>query len=230
MQNTHTRPQRQASRRRPHTRRKPIPSRRMGWRPIAVLVFLGFIFVAVAWAALSLVFAPAGNTNAARFDTLIVLGAPADSDGNPRPVMLSRVNEAVKEYDRGIAPRMIFTGGTDGDRYPQAVVMARAAAAQGVPASAIFVEANSNDTIHNACYSARIMKDHGWRSAEVITSPAHTRRAGIIFSHSPIDWRMHAAPSIQPQSAVDVNIDRAYEVLKAVRYHLYGEWAEPCTP
>jgi uncharacterized SAM-binding protein YcdF (DUF218 family) len=202
----------------------------MGWRPIAILVSLGVIFVTFAWAALSLVFAPSGNTNAARFDALIVLGAPADPDGNPRPVMLSRVNEAVKEYDRGIAPRMIFTGGTDGRRYPEAVVMARAAAARGVPASAIIVEANSNDTIYNACYSVRIMKDHGWRSAEVITSPGHTRRAGIVFSHSPIDWRMHAAPPIEPLSATDVNIARALEVLKAVHYHLYGEWAEPCTP
>jgi uncharacterized SAM-binding protein YcdF (DUF218 family) len=202
----------------------------MGWRPIAVLVSLGIIIVTFAWAALSLVFAPAGNTAAARFDTLIVLGAPADPDGNPRPVMLSRVTEAVLEYDRGIAPRMIFTGGTDGRLYPEAVVMARVAAARGVPASAIFVEPNSNDTIHNACYSTRIMKDHGWRSAEVITSSYHTRRAGVIFSHLPIEWRMHAAPPIQPRSTIDVNIARALEVLKAVRYHLYGAWAEPCAP
>jgi uncharacterized SAM-binding protein YcdF (DUF218 family) len=193
-------------------------------------VLFGLIFVSFAWAALSLVFAPKGNTTAARFDTLIVLGVPADADGNPTPVMLSRVSEAVREYDRGIAPRMIFSGGTDGRLYPEAVVMARAAAAQGVPASALFIEANSNDTIHNACYSTRIMKDHGWRSAEVITSPTHTRRAGIIFSHSAIEWRMHVAPPIQPQSVSDVNIARAYEVLKAVRYHLYGEWAEPCSP
>jgi uncharacterized SAM-binding protein YcdF (DUF218 family) len=202
----------------------------MGWRPITVLVFLTLAFIAFAWAALSLVFAPAGNTSAARFDTLIVLGAPADPDGNPQPVMLSRVNEAVKEYDRGVAAHMIFTGGLDGRRFPEAEVMARAAAAQGVPASAIFVEASSNDTIHNACYAARIMKAHGWRSAEIITSPAHTRRAGIVFSHSSIDWRMHAAPPIEPPSAVGLNFTRALEVLKAVRYHLYGEWAESCTP
>jgi uncharacterized SAM-binding protein YcdF (DUF218 family) len=202
----------------------------MGWRAIAVLVFLGFVSVIFAWAVISLVFAPTGNTNAARFDTLIVLGAPADPDGNPMPVMLSRVDEAVREYERGIAPRMILSGGLDGGRYAQAAIMARAVAAQGVPASAIFVEANSNDTIHNACYSARIMKDHGWRSAEIITSPTHMRRAGIIFSHSTINWHMHAAAPIQAQTATDRNFARTLEVFKAVRYLLYGDWAEPCSP
>jgi uncharacterized SAM-binding protein YcdF (DUF218 family) len=211
-------------------RRKQIRRRRMGWRPIAILVFLCLVLGNFAWAALSLVFAPAGNINATRFDTLIVLGAPADPDGNPKPTMLSRVDEAVKEYDRGIAPRMIFSGGLDGRRYPEAVVMARVAAARGVPASAIFVEADSNDTIHNACYSARIMKAHGWRSAEVITSRVHMRRAGIVFSHTAIDWRMHAAPPIQPESPSEVILARTLETLKVVRYHLYGDWAESCTP
>lgn len=199
---------------------------------MAILLSLGLVAGIFAWAALSLVFAPTGNTAAARFDALIVLGSPADSDGNPKPVMLSRVTEAVREYGRGVAPRMIFTGGKDGRAYPEAVVMARVAQAQGVPPSAILVESDSNDTIHNACNTAHIMKIHGWRSAEIITSPIHTRRAGIVFSHSPtpIDWRMHAAPPIEPQSPTELNTARALEVLKAVRYHLYGSWAESCSP
>jgi uncharacterized SAM-binding protein YcdF (DUF218 family) len=226
----------QSPRRRAATRRRPVRRRRLGWRPTAILVSLGVVFVIVAWAGLSLAFAPTGNTAATRFDALIVLGSPADSDGNPKPVMLSRVTEAVREYGRGVAPRMIFTGGKDGRAYPEAVVMARVAQAQGVPQSAILVESDSNDTIHNACNTARIMKTHGWRSAEVITSPIHTRRAGIVFSHSPffshppVDWRMHAAPPIEPQSATDLNTSRALEVLKAVRYRLYGSWAESCSP
>lgn len=201
----------------------------MGWRSITILLFIGFIVVTFAWAALSLAFAPAGNTAATRFDTIIVLGSPADSDGNPKPVMLSRVTEAVKEYDRGVAPRILFTGGLDGRKFAEATVMARVAQAQGVPASAIIVEADSNDTIHNACYTARIMKTHGWRSAEIITSPVHMHRAGIVFSHSHIDWRLHAAPPIQPQSSIDENTAAALEVLKVVRYLLYGRWAESCS-
>jgi uncharacterized SAM-binding protein YcdF (DUF218 family) len=179
---------------------------------------------------LALVFAPTGNTTANRFDTLIVLGVPADSDGNPRPTMQSRVNEAVREYERGAAPRMILTGGLDGRQFREAVVMARAAQAQGVPASAIFVESEANDTIQNACYSGRIMKAHGWRSAEIIANSGQLPRAGMIFSRLPIEWRAHSAPLIEAQSTVDVVYGEALEILKTARYVLYANRTESCSP
>ena len=225
---------RQSPRRRPHTRRNPVRRRRLGWRPIAVLLLLGLVAVSFAWAALARAFAPTGNTAASRFDTLIVLGTPADSDGNPKPDMLARVTEGVREYERGVAPRIILTGGLDGRQYAEAVVMARVAQAQGVPASALFVEPAADDTIHNACYSARIMKAHGWRSAEVISGSAQQPRAGIIFSRLPpslsMDWRTHPAPPIEPQSNSGSIAAVALETLKTVRYLLYGNWAESCTP
>jgi len=186
--------------------------------------------VSFAWAVLARVFAPTGTTTANRFDALIVLGTPADSDGNPKPTMLSRVNEGVREYERGVAPRIIVTGGLDGGRFRQADVMARAAEAQGVPASAIFLEPEANDTIHNACYSARIMKAHGWRSAEVIANASQLPRAGIIFSHLSIDWRTHPAPLIEPRSAGLLAYDNALEILKTFRYLLYAHWTESCSP
>ncbi len=195
---------------------------------MSVLLLIGFLAVSFVWAALARAFAPTGNTAATRFDTLIVLGAPADRDGNPSPAILSSVSEAVREYERGVAPRMILTGGLDGRPYIQANVMARVAQAQGVPASSIFLEPQANDTIHNACYSARIMKAHGWRSAEVISGPGHLPRAGIIFSHMPIDWRVHPAPPFEPVATGVPG--SAIEILKAMRYLLYARWAEPCSP
>ena len=185
-----------------------------------------------AWALqlafLARVFAPSGNSAATRFDALIVLGTPADSDGNPTPAMLARVSEGVREYERGVAPRMILTGGLDGRPFVEANVMARVAQAQGVPASAIVLEPDANDTIHNACYAARIMKAHGWRSAEVVANSIQLPRAAIIFSRLSIDWHTHAAPPIEPQSTTNIVAASAMEVLKTVRYLFYGNWAESC--
>jgi hypothetical protein len=65
----------------------------------------------VAWAAIARSIAPTVNTTQNQFDVLIVLGSPADADGNPTPTELERVTEAVHEYERGVAPRMIITGG-----------------------------------------------------------------------------------------------------------------------
>jgi uncharacterized SAM-binding protein YcdF (DUF218 family) len=195
---------------------------------LAVVIFL-------AWAVLARVFAPKGNTSATHFDAIIVLGYPADDDGNPTPEQLSRVTEGVHEYERGIAPRLILTGGAAHNNIVEAESMARVARAQGVPQSAIVLEPHASSTIDNACFSARIMKQNGWRSAEVITSKYHLPRAGIIFNHLPhelaIDWRGHGAPAFgpDPEPAPGWAVTTS-EVTKTVRYLLYASWADSCSP
>jgi uncharacterized SAM-binding protein YcdF (DUF218 family) len=174
--------------------------------------------------------APDSNTSLTRFDAIIVLGSPADSDGNPTPSQLARVTEAVQEYQRGVAPRLILSGAAAHNQFVESRVMARAAEAQGIPSSAIFVEPQAMDTVQNACYSARIMKAHGWRSAEVVSSAAHLRRAGLIFSRLPIEWRTHAAPSLSPQSAAETSVTAVIETLKTVRYLVWTRQTERCEP
>jgi uncharacterized SAM-binding protein YcdF (DUF218 family) len=137
---------------------------------------------------------PLSNTSATQFDTLIVLGNPSKRDGTPGPVMRERVLEGVREYRAGVAPRIIMTGGAAHNGYVEAHVMASLAEAQGVPADAVLEESQAKDTIQNAYYSVRIMREHGWHSAEVISSDSHLPRASLIFAHFPIAWRMHAAP------------------------------------
>lgn len=182
----------------------------------------------IGWAALERHFAPVSNTDLDHFDAIVVLGSPADADGNPTPTQLARVTEAVHEYERGVAPRIIMTGGAKANRFVEAEVMARTAEAQGVPESAIFEEPNAHDTIHNACYAVRMMKQHGWTSAEVVSSPSHLPRAGIIFSRLPIEWRTHAAPSLEPQSESTLHAAAAIETAKTVRYLVWAQWRERC--
>ncbi|HEY1160192.1 MAG TPA: YdcF family protein [Terracidiphilus sp.] len=158
----------------------------------------------------------------------MVLGFPADSDGNPTPTQLARVTEAVHEYERGVAPRLILTGGAAGNRFVEARVMARTAEAQGIPESAILVEPEALNTIQNACYAVRIMKNHGWRSAEVVSSDYQLPRAGLIFSRLPLEWRTHIAPPLSLQSAAYVGPVTSVEVLKTVRYLVWARWADPC--
>jgi uncharacterized SAM-binding protein YcdF (DUF218 family) len=183
-----------------------------------------------AWAVLARSFAPVSNTNLQRFDAIIVLGTPADDDGNPTPEQLARVTEGVHEYERGTAPRLILTGGAAHNRFVEAQVMARAAQAQGIPESGIFVEPEANDTIQNACYAERIMKARGWRSAEVVSSAGHLPRAGIIFSRLPLQWRTHAAPPLEPESSAYSAAAVVVETLKTLRYLVYTSWVERCEP
>jgi len=187
------------------------------------------VAVLFVWALIARRIGPTANTNLEHFDAIVVLGSPADADGNPTPEQLGRVSEAVREYERGIAPRLLFTGGPAHNHYVEADVMASAAAAEGIPPSAIFVETRAKDTIQNSCFSERIMQAHGWHSAEIVTSAYHLPRAGLIFSHTPLNWRLHAAPPLRP-GASDSGIDSALEIVKTMRYLVYASWAERCEP
>ena len=188
----------------------------------ALLVALLF-----AWAVLARQLAPSGNTTRSRFDAIIVLGAPADADGNPTPTQLARVTEAVREYERGVAPRLILSGGAAHNRFVEAEVMARTAEAQGIPASAIVVEPEARDTIENACFAHRIMQARGWSSAEIISSASHLRRAGLIFNQLPLEWHTHAAPPLGPAPAGTATV---LEVVKTLRYLTWARQMERCQP
>jgi uncharacterized SAM-binding protein YcdF (DUF218 family) len=182
----------------------------------------------VAWAAIARVIAPKGNTAREQFDVLMVLGSPADADGNPTPTELARVTEAVNEYVRGVAPRMIITGGPAHNRFVEADVMARVAEAQGVPASAIVEERTARDTMGNTCDSLRIMRSHGWESAEVISSASHLPRTGLILSRLPLKWRTHAAPALEPDDAVTAAGATAVEIAKTARYLVWARYVDAC--
>jgi uncharacterized SAM-binding protein YcdF (DUF218 family) len=204
--------------------------KRTGWRIRAILAASVLILGLITWASLARRFAPTSNTKLEHFDAIVVLGYRADADGDPTPEALARVTEGVHEYERGIAPRLIITGGPVRNQFVEAEVMARTAAAQGIPPSAIFIEPHARDTIQNACYSERIMAAHGWRSAEVISSAYHLPRAGRIFNRLPLQWRTHAAPSLEPASTFDSAITEATETMSMIRYLTYAEWADRCEP
>jgi len=225
--------QRSVSARRPPQGRSGARARSTkGFPWIRVVVgVLTLLAVIVAWAAIARQIAPQSNTARSQFDAIVVLGTPADSDGNPTPEMLDRVTEGVHEYQRGVARRLIVTGAAAHNRFVEAEVMAQVAEAQGVPASEVFEEPRALDTIQNACYSAGILKKHGWHSVEVISSAAHLPRAAMIFERLAgmrrLEWRMHAAPAnLTPGAENDAAA--VVEVLKTARYLVWARWVEGC--
>jgi uncharacterized SAM-binding protein YcdF (DUF218 family) len=141
---------------------------------------------------------PTHNTSATHFDSLIVLGTPSNLDGTPSPEQRERVLEGVREYQAGVAPQIIMSGAAAHNSYVEAHTMALFAIRQGVPASAILEEPRARNTIQNIFYSAKLMHQHNWSSAEIISSPNHLPRAGLIVNALniaqpglSIDWRTH---------------------------------------
>jgi len=221
---------RNAPPRKSHRRFALPPRSRVGWRAKLALAAASVVLALLAWGVIARQLAPGGNTILTRFDAIIVLGTPADRDGNPTPELLQRVTEGVREYERGVAPRLILSGGASPNGFVQARVMAQTAHAQGIPETAIIVEPDAKDTIQNACFSARIMRAHGWRSAEVVSSASHLPRTGLIFSRLPVEWRTHAAPALSPSLPADSRTVTLIETLKTVRYLVWSRQFERCEP
>jgi uncharacterized SAM-binding protein YcdF (DUF218 family) len=103
-------------------------------------------------------------------------------DEKPRPadviIVISgapgRVEHGVSLFQQGYADKILFSGG--GARN-----MGRQAMSLGVPADHILLETRSYTTFTNAKYSLEVMQDQGLKSAILVTSSFHTRRASIIF-------------------------------------------------
>ena len=156
---------------------------------LMILVIAAIVGIAVVYRAI-----PSSDTNLRHFDTIIVLGTPANSDGTPSPEQRERTLEGVREFKAGVAPTLILTGGPAHNQYIEAHVMATLAIAQGIPPSAVIEEDHAQNTIQNIFYSQRIMTEHGWTSAEVVSSPSHLPRTALILEHFPLLWRTHPAP------------------------------------
>jgi uncharacterized SAM-binding protein YcdF (DUF218 family) len=173
---------------------------------------------------------PDHNTGHTRFDTIIVLGTPAKPDGTPSPEQRERTLEGVREYKAGVAPNLIFTGGPAHNHFVEAHVMAVLAAAEGVPPDAILEEGHAQNTVQNIFYSQRIMADHHWSSAEVISSPSHLPRAALILQHFPIDWRTHSA-QWPPEYPLWLRITHySVEVQYCAKLQIFGFPATPFLP
>ena len=140
---------------------------------------------------------PSANTKLTRFDTLIVLGTPCTAEGEPSSEQRERVLEGVREFRSGVAKHMIVTGGAAHNDFVEADCMKQLAVERGVPADAVIEEKQSQDTIQNIRLSKAIMDGHGWRSAEVVSSPSHLPRTALILEHykgaDALAWRTHAS-------------------------------------
>lgn len=172
---------------------------------------------------------PTSNTTATHFDTILVLGYPANPDGTPSPEERARVLEGIREYRAGVAPRLILTGGPAHNRFVEAHVMAQFALSQGVPASDLFEEPHAQNTIQNIFYSAQIMHAHNWSSADVVTSGYHLGRAALILTtfnrRQPalaFAWRTHPAPRAPEYFFLRQPILYSLEATRCLYYRLFG--------
>jgi len=111
-------------------------------------------------------------------DAIIVLGAAA-YDAKPSPVFEERIRHGIDLFHRGLAPKLIFTGGYGGAgaRFSESQVARRYALRQGVPEKAILIESISRNTHENLRQASTLMQNHNLHSAIIVSDPLHMARA-----------------------------------------------------
>lgn len=114
-------------------------------------------------------------------DVIIVLGA-AEYRGKPSPVLKARLDHALELYRRGLAPRLMTTGGPGGDPvFTESTVGRDYLLKHGVPAEAIIVEPEGASTVHSATAAAEIMHRMNLRSCLVVSDGYHIFRVKKIL-------------------------------------------------
>jgi uncharacterized SAM-binding protein YcdF (DUF218 family) len=93
----------------------------------------------------------------------------------------SRIEKAVELQRDGWAPYILFSGAAAEGSVSNALAMKRIAVKKGVPSEKIFIEEESRTTSENAELAAPIIKEKGFKSIILVTSPYHQRRTFELF-------------------------------------------------
>jgi uncharacterized SAM-binding protein YcdF (DUF218 family) len=158
--------------------------------------------VAALWlSSLALVMLAGAVPNEKRADAILVLGA-AQYNGRPSPVLRARLDHALDLYDRGLAPRLIFTGGIGtGDTLSEAEVSRRYAVRHGVADTLILLEREGVTSAQSVGAAAALMRAHNLETALVVSDSYHMLRLELLVRRSGI--RPYRSP------AADAPIDQA---------------------
>jgi len=145
----------------------------------ATLLYLGVTFVQVLQAS--------GRDQARRVQAIVVLGA-AQYDGRPSPVLRARLDHAAELYERGLADKVVVTGGKQaGDRTTEASVSAEYLVRHGVPEAAILREVQGRSSWQQLAAAAAFLKRQGITKVLLVSDGFHSARIVAIAGELGLD-------------------------------------------
>ena len=107
------------------------------------------------------------------YDCILVLGAGIWGD-KPSPMLQDRLDEAIKLYEAGIAPKIIMSGDNGQEGYDEVNVMKDYATQKGIPSEDIFMDHAGFSTYESIYRAKEIFKVE---KAIIVTQKYHLYRA-----------------------------------------------------
>ena len=157
-----------------------------------LLYAIAILCVAI-WVSFVMAIVEAGRRDdAGRADAIIVLGA-AQYEGRPSPVLRARLDHAASLWNRGLAPRMIVTGGRGvGDTTSEAAVGKRYLVQRGIPGDSIWMDTEGLTTSQSMVAVRRLLEVKANPSVLIVSDPFHMLRLAILAR------RLHMIPLLSP--------------------------------
>jgi uncharacterized SAM-binding protein YcdF (DUF218 family) len=125
--------------------------------------------------------------DARKADAIVVMGA-AQYQGKPSPVLRTRLDHALSLWQRGLAPRMLLTGGIgEGDTVSEAAVGRVYVMSHGVPDSAILLEHEGRTSSQSLRAAIDLLRTHELATAIVVSDPFTMLRLEVLGRRYGID-------------------------------------------
>lgn len=161
----------------------PLPRRHRLRGAIAKLLVRIIWFGIIAFTGLCAFIDIYGHQEWARpAQAIVILGARVEADHQAGDSLRARTLKAVELYRRGIAGKIICTGGLGTYAPTEAQVSANLAHSLGVPESDLLLEMRSTNTEENTRNAAGICRRYGWTQVVAVSDPYHLWRVKRDFS------------------------------------------------
>jgi uncharacterized SAM-binding protein YcdF (DUF218 family) len=135
----------------------------------AALGVIGWGAVRVAWQA--------SRDESRPADVILILGA-AEYQGRPSPVLRARLDHALTLYQRGLAPKLLTTGGHGvGSKFTEAEAARDYLVEKGVPAENILLEMEGTSTLQSVTAASEVMRRFNLRTCVMVSDGYHLFRA-----------------------------------------------------
>jgi uncharacterized SAM-binding protein YcdF (DUF218 family) len=119
---------------------------------------------------------------------IVVLCGGCRFSGQLSEATTARVEHGVRLFHRGLAPRLVLSGGRWAPHRPACAPRMKALALSlGMRDADLVVEDRSSRTAENAREVARLMAGYGASSILLVTSPVHMRRAKLCFERQGVE-------------------------------------------
>lgn len=127
------------------------------------------------------------NDHVAKSDVGIVLGSKVNNNGSLSNRLQARLNKSIELYQKNLISHIIVSGGKAKEGIDEAKAMRSYLLQNGIPKNKIIRDSQGVNTAATAENSLKIMREHQFQSAVLITQYFHITRTYLAFKQCGIN-------------------------------------------